>query len=144
MEVKELNEKYKRLQNWEEEYRKELISYINEAFAMHGNEFVYKCDTHDSWKEKSEDEEDDFDAMNDLPVNLTVWVDDDGGHEMYPYCIRQVCTDSGYKSIEMDGYDWYGTDWVEDVDVHEGVENLVAIADFINAVLEQEQEILNE
>lgn len=137
MNVKELNEKYQKLQNWESEYRKELVSYINEAFAMHGNEFEYKCDTHESWDEKNK--AGDFDAMNDLPVYLNIGIDDNYIHEIYPYCIRQTSSNYGYTSIEVDGWDWYDSDWIS-LEAHSGIDDLMSIASFINAVLEQEQE----
>ena len=74
-----LQSKYALATDYQERYRKELLDFINKAFEMHGNEFEYKCDTHDTWQEKNEDEEDEFDAMNDLPACVTIWVDDDGG-----------------------------------------------------------------
>ena len=140
MEVKELNEKYKRLQNWEEEYRKELISYINEAFAMHGNEFVYKCDTHDTWKEKSEDEEDDFDAMNDLPTYVMIEDRRGDSHEIYPTRIYREVHEGGSFMDCVDGYDWTDGEFVEGWYPNSHNDDLASIATFINAVLEQESE----
>lgn len=49
-------------------------------------------------------------------------------------------SDTGYKSIEVDGWDWYNGDWVENQDTHDTIDELRSIAEFINAVLEQEQE----
>lgn len=138
-----LQSKYSYLQDLQERYCKDLIDFIHEAFEKHGNEFEYKCDTHATWQEKNEDEDDDFDAMNDLPTCITIWVDDDGGHEVYPTVIRQYVGDSGYKSIEVDGWDWYDSDWVECQQVNSTIDELQSVAEFINAVLEQEQESMN-
>lgn len=135
-----LQSKYALVADCQERYRKELLDFINEAFVMHGNEFEYKCDTHATWKEKNEDEEADFDAMNDLPGCVTIWVDDDGGHEVYPTVIRQYGESLGYKCIEADGWDWYDSDWVKYQQIHPSINELQFVADFINAVLEQEQE----
>ena len=121
-----------------------MIDFIHEAFEKHGNEFEYKCDTHATWQEKNEDEDDDFDAMNDLPTCITIWVDDDGGHEVYPTAIRQYVDDSGYKTIEVDGWDWYDSDWVECQQVNSTIDELQPVAEFINAVLEQEQELMKQ
>lgn len=134
-----LQSKYSHLEDYREQYREKLLDFINDAFEKHGNVFEYKCDTHASWKEKNNDEEDRFDAMGDLPVNITIWVDDDGGHEVYPTIIRQYVCDSGYKSIEVDGWDWYDSDWVENQGVNSTLGELQDVANFINAVLEQEQ-----
>lgn len=134
-----LQNKYAHLVDFRERHRKELIDFIKEAFDKYGDTFEYKCDTHKTWQEKSRDEEDDFDAMNDLPVAFTIWVDDDGGHEVYPYCIRQKRYANGYFDIEVDGWDWYDSDWVKYMNVHDDVEGLQSVAEFINAVLEQEQ-----
>lgn len=135
-----LQSKYALVTDCQERYRKELLDFINKAFEMHGNEFEYKCDTHATWQEKNEYEEDEFDAMNDLPVCVTIWVDDDGGHEVYPTVIRQYGDSFGHKCIEADGWDWYDSSWVKYQQIHPSIEELQSVADFINAVLEQEQE----
>jgi hypothetical protein len=137
-----LQSKYSCLADYQERYRKELLDFINDAFEKHGDEFEYKCDTHATWQEKNEDEEAEFDAMNDLPQCVTIWVDDDGGHEVYPTVIRQyVNSTTGSKHIEADGWDWYDTDWVECQEIHPSLEELQSVANFINAVLEQEQKL---
>lgn len=135
-----LQNKYKLVAGYQYRYFKTLLDFVNEAFSLHGDEFEYKCDTHATWQQKNEDEDDDFDAMNDLPGCITVWVDDDGGHEVYPYRVRRYVDDTGDKTIEVDGWDWYESDWVEHQQVYGGTDELQAIADFIVAVLEQEQE----
>lgn len=137
-----LQSKYSHLEDYREQYRKQLLDFINDAFEKHGDEFEYKCDTHATWQEKNEDEEAEFDAMNDLPQCVTIWVDDDGGHEVYPTVIRQyVNSTTGSKHIEADGWDWYDTDWVKYQEIHPSLEELQSVANFINAVLEQEQKL---
>lgn len=138
-----LTSKFTNAEELGERYRKELLDFINEAFEKHGNEFEYKCPTHNSWKEKNEDEDDEFDAMNDLPVSLEIPVVDDNDHEVYPYRItRTIC--ATYNAINIDGYDWYDSDWVVNMAAIQDIDTLQSIATFINAVLEQEQEILGE
>lgn len=139
-----LRSKYSYLQDLQERYHQHLIDFIHEAFEKHNNEFEYKCDTHATWQAKHEDEDDDFDAMNDLPTCITVWVDDDGGHEVYPTVLRQYVDDSGCKTIEMDGWDWYDGDWVECQQVNSTIDELQSVAEFIKAVLEQEQELMEQ
>ena len=133
-----LQSKYSYLQDLQERYRKDLIDFIHEAFEKHNNEFEYKCDTHASWQEKNEDKDDDFDAMNDLPMCITIWVDDDGGHEVYPTVIRQYVDGLGYKHLEADGWDWNCSCWVRYQQIYSTNDELQSVAEFINAVLEQE------
>lgn len=133
-----LQSKYSYLQDLQERYHKDLIDFIHEAFEKHGDEFEYKCDTHATWQAKHEDDDAEFDAMNDLPTYLTVWVDDDGGHEVYPTVIRQYVDDTGYKHLEVDGWDWYDSCWAKYQQVHSTVDELQSVAEFISAVLEQE------
>ena len=136
MNVKELNEKYQRLQNWESEYRKELISYINEAFTMHGNEFVLKPGgNYETWEEAVKS--DDFCACEYLPTWLMIWDRHEFSHEIYPTRIYRV-SDSGMTYI--DGYDSTEGGFVEGWYANDDNDDLSSIADFINAVLEQEQE----
>ena len=133
MNVKELNEKYQRIANWQSEYRKELISYINEAFAMHGNEFVLKPEDCETWKEAVKS--DDFCACEDLPTWLMIWDRHEFSHEIYPTRIYRV-SDSGMTYI--DGYDNTEGEFVEGWYANDDNDDLSSIADFINAVLEQE------
>lgn len=139
-----LASKYSSLSDYQERYRKDLLDFINEAFDKHDNVFDYKCPTHESWKEKDEDGDDEFDAMYDLPVYLTVWVDDDGGHEVYPYRIRRCIYESGYRSIEVDGWDWTNSKFMEARESNSDIDTLQSIAEFINAVLKQEQEQMED
>lgn len=139
-----LTSKFTNAEELGERYRKELLDFINEAFEKHGNEFEYKCPTHNSWKEKNKDEDDEFDAMNDLPTYLSIWPEDDGGHEVHIYRIRQSVYESGYRFFEVDGWDWNNSEFVEAWEPNSDIDTLQSIATFINAVLEQEQEILGE
>ena len=135
MNVKELNEKYQRIANWQSEYRKELVSYINEAFAMHGYEFVLKPEGFDTWEGAVKS--DDFCACEDLPTWLMIWDRHEFSHEIYPTRIYRV-SDSGMTYI--DGYDNTEGDFVEGWYANDDNDDLSSIADFINAVLKQEQE----
>lgn len=140
MNKKELNEKYVRILNWQDEYYKELREYINEAFAMHGNEFEYKCPTHPTWQKKNEDGDDEFYAMEDLPVYLACECGRSSTDELYPYRIYQEVDDTGMKNIFADGYEWNNGEWWKDCNLHDDTDSLESIASFINAVLEQETE----
>lgn len=133
-----LQSKYTRLQNLMELYRKDLLAYIHEAFDKHGDEFEYKCDTHATWQEKNQDDDADFDVMNDLPTCLTIWVEDDGGHEVYPTAIRQYVDGIGCKHLEADVWDLNDCCWVTYQQLHSSIEDLQSVAEFISAVLEQE------
>lgn len=133
-----LTSKFANVEELGERYRKDLIDFIDEAFAMHDNVFEYKCTTHHSWKEA--DKEGEFDAMNDLPTYITIWPEDDGGHELHLYRIRQSVYKSGYRFFEVDGWDWNNSEFVEAWEPNSDIETLQSIAAFINAVLLQEQE----
>ena len=133
-----LQSKYSYLQDLQERYRKELIDFIDEAFEKHGNEFEYKCDTHATWQAKHEDDDAEFDAMNDLPTYLAIWVEDDGGHEVYPTVIRQYVDGIGCKHLEADVWDLNDCCWAKYQQVHSSIEDLQSVAEFISAVLEQE------
>ena len=133
MNVKELNEKYRRVLNWNDEYRKELVSYINEAFAMHGTEFVLKPEEYDTWQEASKDEA--FDAMEDLPTYVMIWDRHEFSHEIYP---TRVYRENEGGLIYVDGYDYTDGKFVKDWYINEGNDDLASIACFIDAVLEQE------
>lgn len=131
-----LTSKYSFLSDYENRYRKELISFINEAFEKHDNVFELKCTTHDSWKEADEDNE--FDAMNDLPVYLMVDNQCDGLDEVY--ITRAERTGEYGNAIYIDGYDYSIGEFVEDYYTNSYIDDLQSIAAFINAVLIQEQE----
>lgn len=140
MNIKELNEKYQRLQNWESEYRKELISYINEAFAMHGNEFVLKPEgDYETWEEVDEEEQ----GINVSEHFGTYFeLEDRRGHthEIYPTRIYREKYEGGSFMDYVDGYDLGEGEFVEEWYIDCDKESLESIAYFINAVLEQEQE----
>lgn len=139
-----LQSKYSFLQDLQECYHKGLVDFIYDSFEKHGNEFEYKCNTHATWQAKHEDDDAEFDAMNDLPTCLTIWVEDDGGHEVYPTVIRQYVDDIDCKHLEAEGWDLNDYCWVKYQQLHSGIEDLQSVADFICAVLEQEQELMNQ
>ena len=135
MNVKELNEKYQRIQNWQGEYRNELLSYIDEAFAMHGNEFALKPEGFDSWKDWYKSEE--FDAMEDIPTYVMIWDRHGNSHEIY---ITRAYRENGYGTIYVDGFDYTEGRLVEGWFVNGHNDDLESIACLINAVFEQESE----
>ena len=140
MNVKELNEKYQRLQNWESEYRKELISYINEAFAMHGNEFVLKPGgDYETWKEVDEEEQG-IDVSEHFGTYFELEDRRGHTHEIYPTRIYRKVYEGGSFMDYVDGYDLGEGDFVEEWYIDCDDDSLGSIAYFINAVLEQEQE----
>lgn len=129
-----LTSKYSFLSDYEDRYRKELISFINEAFEKHDNVFELKCTTHDSWKEAGK--EDEFDAMEDLPTYIMVDNGNDGLDEVY--ITRAERTEGG--TIYIDGYDYSISEFVTGYYTNSHIDDLQSIASFINAVLLQEQE----
>ena len=131
-----LESKYLRLKDFEEQYRKELLDFINDAFGKHGGVFELKPKGCDTWEERKK--ENDFNALDELPYYLLIGVDGDNSHEIHISKINNYNTDYGYKGIEVDGWDWSENELVESWDVHYDLESLSTIADFINAVLEQE------
>lgn len=135
MEVKELNEKYQRIWHWYKEYSKEVISYINEAFAMNGNDFALKPARFETWQEAEDSEE--FDAMEDLPTYVNIWDRHGFSHEIY---ITRAYRDSDGGTIYVDGYDFTDGAFVEGWHINDNTSDLVSIAEFINAVFEQEAE----
>lgn len=138
MNVKELNEKYQRLQNWESEYRKELVSYINEAFAMHGNEFVLKPGgDYETWEEVDEEEQG-IDVSEHFGTYFELEDRRGHTHEIYPTRIYRKVYEGGSFMDYVDGYDLGEGEFVEEWYIDCDDDSLGSIAYFINAVLEQE------
>ena len=133
--------KYTYLKDREERYRIDLMNYIYDAFDKHGGVFELKPDGCHTWEERKKEE--DFNALDELPYYLLIGVDDDNSHEIHISKIRDLRGDYGYKAIEVDGWDWSESEFVERWDMHYDIESLSTITDFINAVLEQEQEEMN-
>lgn len=128
--------RYSKLTELEERYRKELLDFINEAFEMHGDVFALKPEGCETWKERSKKLS--FMPMDELPYYLTIGVDDDNSHEIHICRIHQGTNDLGMQYIEVDGWDWHDCMFVERWDAHYDIESLSTIAEFIDAVLEQE------
>lgn len=131
-----LQSEYSFLQDYEERYRKDLVMYISNAFDNYGDVFELKPEGCDTWKARSKQE--DFNAMDELPYYLLIGVEDDNTHEIHISRIHQGPNDLGLQYIEVDGWDWSENEFVEKWDAHYDLESLKTIADFINAVLEQE------
>lgn len=118
-------------------YKKELRDFIEKSFEKHGDVFEYKCKTHRSWKDVSEDEEACFFVADDLPVCLS-----DCNMDIYPVVLRMKRYNDGRKVILVDGFNWTEDEWQKNRKILESDSNLEAMADFIKDVLEQEQEDL--
>lgn len=136
-----LHSKYSFLKDSEERYRNDLIAFIHEAFDKHGGVFELKTEGSISWEERAKDDE--FNALDELPYYLLVGVDDDNSHEIHINRIHDFKTDLGYRNIDIDGWDWYDGKFVERCNMNYDIESLSTVADFINAVLEQEQQGIN-
>ena len=136
-----LQSRYAALQDYEERYRIDLMNYIYDAFDKHGGVFELKPEGCDTWEERKK--EDDFNALDELPYYLLIGVDDDNSHEIHISKIHDLRSNYGYKAIKVDGWDWRESEFVEGRDMHYDIESLSTIADFINAVLEQEQKEIN-
>ena len=136
-----LHDVYSHLKYYEERYRKELIDFINDAFDKHGGPFELKPEGFETWEERKK--EDDFNALDELPYYLLIGVDDDNSHEIHISKISQTNARLGIYSLEVDGWDWSESEFVERWDVNYDIESLSTIADFINAVLEQERKEIN-
>lgn len=130
-----LQSKYSFLTDYQKRYHKELLDFINEAFEKHGNEFKLKPEGCNSWEERRKEE--DFYAMDELPYYLDIGVENDNAHETHISRVRQI-ERGNYKAIEVDGWDWCRDKWVEGCEIFYNIDSLKAVADFINAVLEQE------
>lgn len=135
-----LQSRYAYLSDYMERYRKELVLFINDAFETHGGVFELKPEGCSTWLERSRNP--DFDAMDELSYYLLIGVEDDNSHEIHISCIRQVTNDLGLLYIEVDGWDWSENEFVERWDVNYDTESLSTIASFINAVLEQENHLI--
>lgn len=114
----------------------ELKELVDKAFAAHGGVFEFKCDTHPTWQQR--DDEGELEVSEDLCGCVTVWIEDDGGHELYPTVIRQYTDDCGFRQIEADGYDWNESEWVEYQQLGNNVDDLLWMTGFIKACLAQE------
>ena len=132
--------RYERLKNCEEIYRKDLLKYINEAFEKHGDVFEMKPEGCDTWQERQKEE--DCNILDELSYYVDLFLCDENNHETHIYRVSNVESLVG-KVIRVDGWDWYDERWIRGCGVHYDLNTLSTIVDFINAVLEQEQELNN-
>ena len=131
-----LQRKYSFLKDYEERHRKELIEFVHIAFDKHNGVFELKPEGYSTWEERKKNEE--FCPMDELPYYLLIGVKDDNSHEIHINRIRRVEYNWGYRSVEVDGWDWSESEFVEGMDASFDMDSLSTIAEFINAVLEQE------
>lgn len=133
-----LKDKYSHLKDYEERYRRDLLAFIHEAFDKHDGAFEIKPEGCDTWEKRSKCL--DFFPMDELPYYLIIGVEDDNSHEIHISRIRITETLKDYWTIEVDGWDWSECRFVERLDMYYDIDSLSTIADFINAVLEQEHQ----
>ena len=131
--------RYALLKNREELYRKELEGFIDDAFKMHGNEFVLKPDDgFETWEEADESDEG-LDVCSRFDMYFEV--EDKYGHVHMIYPTRIYRTKADYRVEYVDGYDYEECKFVEGWVFVRELDALETVAWFINAVLEQEQKI---
>ena len=122
----------------EASYRKELDAFIDDAFAMHGNEFVLKpSGEYESWQELVEKEDG---IMVENHFSTYFELEDKYGQVQLVYPTR-ICRIGDKMQIEcMDGYDYGEREFVEGLYLDGKLDTLEIVALFIKSVLEQESE----
>ena len=133
-----LQSKYSFLKDLDERYRKKMLSFFNDAFDKHGDVFELKPEGCATWEERRKCL--DFFPMDELPYYVTIDVGDGCSHEIHISCIRRKKNEYGYSHIEFDGWDWNDCCFVKAMRSYYDLESLSVIADFINEVLQQEQD----
>lgn len=133
-----LQSKYSFLKDTEELYRKKLFSFFIDAFEKHGGVFELKPEGCATWEERKKAL--DFFPTDELPYCVALEVKDGELHEIYISRIRQKICEYGVSLIELDGWDWQDCDFVKGCSSYYNLESLSVIADFINGVLQKEQD----
>lgn len=136
MRAKELKEMYRKIANWESEYRKELFSFIEESFASHKNKFELKPDGYETWEELCEEEQG-LDAEDHIGVSLFPYKSHDCV-ELYPTRIYRKISKNGSSMYYADGYDIDEDSFPTNIRLEKDKASLESIARFINKCLEQE------
>lgn len=130
-----LQSKYSFLQDYLKRYRKDLKDFIDEAFEKHGSEFVLKPEDCDTWKEADEIDQG-LDAMGRIPTFLFIDSKNRSEREIYP---TKIYRRNGSDTHYVNGYDYDDCEFVNGLRANDDTDSLESIAEFINAVLEQEQ-----
>lgn len=131
-----LQSKYSFLQDYLKRYRKDLKDFIDEAFEKHGSEFVLKPEDCDTWKEADEIDHG-LDAMERIPTVLFIDSKNKYEREIYP---TKIYRRNGRDTHYVNGYDYDDCEFVNGLRANDDTDSLESIAEFINAVLGQEQE----
>ena len=132
-----LQSKYSFLKDTEERYRKDLMSFFNDAFKKHGGVFELKPEGCATWEERRKRL--DFFPMDELPCYVTGGKNGNS-HEIHISCVRQKRNGFGGSYIELDGWDWNDGCFVKGWRLEYDLESMSVIADFISDVLQQEQD----
>lgn len=122
----------------EDLYRHQLDEFIQSAFRNIGDDAIHLLpEGFDTWEEA--DKAGEFDAMADLPSYLLL---DDGDSCYTEYYITSVYRDD--HTFYIDGYDYKHGQFFTNHPVPSDLENFTAIAQFIHAVLEQIEQLMND
>lgn len=132
---------YSQVKDFKKYYRNSVLFFIKNAFEKHGGEFELKVEGADTWEERIEQE--DFEPMDELPYYLLKCWNGDNAHEIHFARIKQKHSPSGLEYIEVDGWDWCSEKWVRGISIDDDLESLYAIAEFINSILEEESDFIN-
>lgn len=136
MSAKELKERYQKIASWENEYRKELFSFVEESFALHKNMFELKPDGYETWEELCEEEQG-LEAEEHIGIYLFPETRN-GCVELYPTRIYRKKSKRGVPMYYADGYDIDEGSFPTKLRLQQDKASLEAIACFINKCLEQE------
>ncbi len=124
-----------------DELRDALWKFIREAMEAHGNEFVLHPNDsgYETWEAMEEDCT--LDPMEHLPAWIACGDDDGGTREVYITRLYRKGNGLG-ESIYADGYDYTNSEFVEGEYTGSYMSDAKSMADFIHAVLEQEERLL--
>lgn len=136
MSAKELKEMYKKISAWENEYRMELLSFVEESFASHKDKFELKPDGYETWEDFCEEEQgheaEEYIGESFILDGLSACV------ELYPTRIYRKVLKDGTPMYYADGYDADENSFPTNLRLNNDKASLESIARFINKCLEQE------
>ena len=136
MSIKELKERYKKISYWENEYRRELLSFVEESFASHKNKFELKPDGYETWEDLC-GEEQGLEAEEHIGTSLFPYKSHDCV-ELYPTRIYRKVRKNGTSMYYADGYNVDEDSFPTNLRLDNDKASLESIAYFINKCLEQE------
>ena len=136
MSTKKLKERYQKIVSWNNEYRKELFSFVEESFASHKNKFELKPDGYETWEDLCAEEQG-LEAEEHIGISLFPYKSHDCV-ELYPTRIYRKTLRSGVSIYYADGYDVDEDSFPTNLRLNNDKASLESIACFINKCLEQE------